>query len=135
MENENIRWKQRFEHFSKAYRLLEATQARAELNEAEQAGLIQFFEMTFELGWKLLKDYLEEQGFQISSPRDSIKTAFQSGLIEDGTIWLQALKDRNLTVHTYNQALAEELSARIRQEYFPNLKALYQLFHEKYHTS
>lgn len=54
----------------------------------ERAGMIQFFEMTFELAWKLLKDYQEEEGFIVKSPRDAIKQAFQYQLIKNGQAWL-----------------------------------------------
>ncbi|WP_342774217.1 nucleotidyltransferase substrate binding protein [Aquibacillus sediminis] len=52
--------------------------------ELERAGIIQFFETTFELAWKVLKDYLEAEGYVAKSPRDSIKQAFQAEIIEDG---------------------------------------------------
>lgn len=81
----------------------------------ERAGLIQFFEMAFELGWKLLKDYQEAEGYTISSPRDAIKQAFQSGLISAGHDWINALEDRNLTTHTYNEATAAAVEEKIRQ--------------------
>ncbi|MDC3413872.1 nucleotidyltransferase substrate binding protein [Aquibacillus sp. 3ASR75-286] len=45
---------------------------------------MQFFETTFELAWKVLKDYLEVEGFVANSPRESIKQAFQVEIIEDG---------------------------------------------------
>ena len=62
-EFKDIRWKQRFENFDKAYKLLEKYSTKKKLSELEQAGIIQFFEMTFELGWKVLKDRLESDGY------------------------------------------------------------------------
>jgi len=62
-EKQDIRWKQRFVYFSKAFKLLEQTIAIKKPSEAERAGLIQFFKMAFELAWKVLKDNLEEEGF------------------------------------------------------------------------
>ncbi len=86
----------------------------------QRAGLIQFFEMTFELAWKMLKDYLEEQGFlDVNSPRSVLKKAFEIGLISDGHQWLQCLQDRNLTSHTYNEEIAIEIETTIRQTYYP----------------
>jgi len=67
-----------------------------------------FFEVTFELSWKLMKDYLEAQGFQVKSPRETIKQAYQSGLIDNGHVWIDTLTDRNLTVHTYDEELAKK---------------------------
>jgi len=77
--NKEIRWKQRFVNFDKAFQALERTVAIENPSEAERGGLIQFFEMAFELSWKTLKDYLEAGGFQVKSPRDVLKQAFQSG--------------------------------------------------------
>ena len=130
-EKQDIRWKQRFVHFSKAYNLLEQTIAIEGPSEAERAGLIQFFEMAFELAWKVLKDYLEEEGFVPVSPRETIKQAFQSGLIMDGHLWMEALKDRNLTVHTYEEKIAIAVEERIRNAYFPILEKLFQDFSKK----
>ena len=64
----------------------------------QRAGMIQFFEMCFELSWNAIKDYLEAQGFgDLKSPRASLKKAFQIGLIDEGAVWLKGLEDRNLT--------------------------------------
>ena len=127
----DIRWKQRFNHFKKAFVLLEQTVAIAAPSDAERAGLIQFFEMSFELAWKVLKDYLEEEGFRVVSPRETIKQAFQAGLIGDGRIWMEALQDRNLTVHTYEETIALAVEKKIREAYYPALAALFQEFSEK----
>ena len=56
--------------------------------------------MTFELGWKVLKDYLELAGHIVKSPRETIKQAFQNEIINDGHIWMDALSVGNLTTHT-----------------------------------
>ena len=102
--NKEIRWKQRFVNFEKAFQTLERTVVIENPSEAERGGLIQFFEVAFELSWKTLKDYLEAGGFQVKSPREVLKQAFQSGIIQDGHAWMEALEDRNLTAHTYNEA-------------------------------
>lgn len=100
--------------------------------ELERAGLIHFFEMSFELSWKVLKDYLEAEGFVVKSPRESIKQAFQIELIVDGHLWLEALSKRNLTAYTYDEELAKKFVEEIREEYVPMLKALYdKLLEEK----
>lgn len=128
MSNQDIRWKQRFKQFEKAYALLQAAISVERPSVIERAGLIQFFEMAFELGWKLLKDYQEAEGFVIRSPRDAIKQAFQSGLVSDGHSWINALEDRNLTTHTYNEQTAIEVERKIRQDYYPLLVQLWQTF-------
>lgn len=124
-ELKDIRWKQRFENFNKVYILLERYSKESELNELEQAGIIQFFEMTFELAWKVLKDYLEKDGFIVKSPREAIKQAFQNDLINDGHIWIEALANRNLTTHTYDSELANKIVKEIIDKYFPEIKIMH----------
>ena len=128
MNNQDIRWQQRFQQFEKAFALLQIAIAIEQPSITERAGLIQFFEMAFELGWKLLKDYQQAQGFTINSPRDAIKQAFQSNLISAGHAWLDALDDRNLTVYTYNEQTAVAVEQKIRQVYYPFLLELQQVF-------
>jgi nucleotidyltransferase substrate binding protein (TIGR01987 family) len=129
--SQDVRWKQRFAHFRRAFLLLEQTLTIAQPSDAERAGLIQFFEMSFELAWKVLKDYLEQEGFTVISPRDAIKQAFQAGLLEDGHVWIEALKDRNLTVHTYEEKIALAVEQKIRDAYFPALSAMRTLFESR----
>ncbi|PIR26839.1 MAG: nucleotidyltransferase [Deltaproteobacteria bacterium CG_4_10_14_0_2_um_filter_43_8] len=125
MNQKDIRWKQRFQNFENAFFNLENTIAISNPSIAERAGLIQFFEITFELSWKTLKDYLESVGFQTASPRETLKQAFQEGTIQNGHLWIKALEDRNLTTHTYNEATAQKVEKLIREDYFPLLKQLH----------
>ncbi len=131
MNDKDIRWKQRFNQFDKAHELLASAIQIKKPSVLERAGLIQFFEMAFELGWKLLKDYQEAEGFQIRSPRDAIKQAFQSNIIGEGHDWMQALEDRNLTTHTYNEETAAEVERKIRTDYYPLLVQLHETFSKK----
>ncbi len=127
MDNiKDIRWRQRFENFEHSYKLLEKYLKKPIETELERAGIIQFFEMSFELSWKLMKDYLEAHQLYVKSPRDTIKQAFQIGLIDNGHIWIDALTDRNLTVHTYDEELAEKMIKDINTIYFLELKKLYE---------
>ena len=103
MNNKNIRWKQRFENYEKSYNFLKKTCKKDELSEIERGGLIKFYEMTFELSWKMLKDYLEEQGFLLNSPKEVLKQSFQIGIIDSADIWIKALLSRNLTTHIYDE--------------------------------
>jgi len=120
-----VRWKQRFENFAKAYNLLSSYIDIPPENNLERAGIIQFFEVSFELAWKLLKDYLAAQEIRVLSPRDAIKQALQTELIEDGHLWIAALADRNLTVHTYDEEIARKMVLDIKEKYFPELEKLY----------
>ena len=131
MIEEDIRWIQRFSNFERAFLLLQDSLKTEQLSILERAGLIQFFEMTFELSWKLLKDYEETEGFIVKTPREAIKQAFQSGLISNGHDWIDALQDRNLTAHTYNEETAIAVEAKIRDKYFQLLAELYAYFQNK----
>jgi len=131
MNTHDVRWRQRFDQFVKSFALLESAMAIEKMTVIERAGLIQFFEMAFEQSWKLLKDYLEAEGFTIASPRQAIKQAFQSGLVTDGHAWISALEDRNLTTHTYNEQTASLVEQKIRDAYFPLLKSLHAVFHDR----
>lgn len=125
MNKKEIRWQQRFQNFEKAFLLLERSVTLEPLSEIERAGLIQFFEMAFELSWKTMKDYLEAQGFLVKTPRETIKQAFQIELISDGQTWLLALEDRNLTTHTYDEETAMQIERLIKEKYFPVMKDFY----------
>jgi nucleotidyltransferase substrate binding protein (TIGR01987 family) len=127
----DIRWVQRFNNYDKVIKLLESALQITNPDMVQKAGIIQFFEMSFELAWNLVKDYLEEQGFvDVKSPRSALKKAFETGLIENGHSWMDLLTDRNLTAHTYDEEKATELEVLIEEKYFPILKALHEKFKE-----
>lgn len=123
---EDIRWKQRFSNFEKAFMNLDLAVKISDPDTVQKAGIIQFFEICFELGWKVLKDYLEEKGIaEIYFPRDIIKKSFEFELIQNGSVWLEALKNRNLTSHTYDEAMADKVIYDIKNRYYLVLKDLY----------
>lgn len=125
MNAKTIRWKQRFQYFEKATDKLKEGGEISNPDDFQKAGLIQIFEISFELAWKIMKDYLEAEGFlEIKSPRDAIKQAFNIELIVQGHLWLEALENRNLSVHTYNEALANEYVNNIKNNYLPLLLEL-----------
>jgi len=128
---EDIRYLQRFENFEKSFLLFKNALEISSPSLVEKAGIIQFFETTFELSWKLMKDYLEYSGYDIKSPRDSIKTAFQTELINNGNSWLEALMDRSLTAHTYDEVFATEVYEKIKNHYSRLLETLYVKFKEE----
>jgi nucleotidyltransferase substrate binding protein (TIGR01987 family) len=118
------RWEQRYANFQKALSQLESAVDLEEYSDLERQGLIQCFEYTIELAWKTLQDLLEVKGYTDKGPNPVIKKAFQIGLIEDGTEWAEMLKSRNETTHTYNEAIALEISQKIKTDYFPLLDQL-----------
>jgi len=128
MTEQDVRWLQRFSNFKKAFNQLDSavqlSEAR-ELSDLEKQGLIQAFEYTYELSWNMIRDYFRWQGNTgITGSRDAIREAFANGLIEDGDGWMQMLKDRNRTSHTYNEETAQEILKNILQLYHPLFGAL-----------
>jgi len=124
MENDT-RWKQRFDNFSKAFKMLNDFIEKENLNKFEEQGLIQCFEYTFELAWKTLKDYLEKEGYDLTTPRETIQKAFKIQFISTGHDWIDALDKRNLMTHTYNENSAKEALSLIRDKYYFIIKELY----------
>ncbi len=119
MENQEIRWIQRFNNFRKALKQLTKFIEKGELNELEEQGLIQSFEYNYELAWNTIKDFYEHQAEAgIQGSRDAIRLAFKRGLIEDGEIWMEMINSRNLTAHTYNEDTASEIVADIFENYY-----------------
>lgn len=123
--NIELRWKLRFVHYEKAYKRLADAVKRKKYDELEQAGLVQTFEFTFELGWKTVKDLLMQEGFEVTTPRQTIKEAFQAGYIENGKLWLDALEKRNLMAHIYDEDASKAAIKLIKEKYFPMLEKLY----------
>lgn len=125
--SEDIRWKQRLENYAKALRQLTRFIEKGELNEFEQQGLSQCFEYTYELAWNCIKDLFEAQGeVGIIGSRDAFRLAFKRGLIENGESWMEMIKSRVLTSHTYNEDVAEEIANNIVIQYYPKFIRLHQ---------
>lgn len=94
-----------------------------ELSLLEKQGLIQAFEYSQELAWKVMKDFLEYQGNQnIRGSRDAIREAFKVSIIEDGEVWMQTIQTRNLTSHGYDKQMAEEVVQVITDDYISIFK-------------
>ena len=128
MKNQDIRWIQRFQNYKQALsRLTEAvalSRQRA-LSDLEQQGLVQAFEFTHELAWNVLKDYLEEQGYVgIIGSKNATREAFKNGLVDDGEAWMDMIKARNLTSHTYQTKIVEGIVKEILSRFHPAFVAL-----------
>ena len=130
----DIRWRQRFDNYQRALQTLSravALSAERPLSELEQQGLIQGFEFTHELAWNMLKDFLEAQGIAgLIGSRDAIRTAFKNGLLQEGETWMEMIKARNLSSHTYQLELANRLATEILQHFYPAFVALEQKMQE-----
>src|SRR5437899_1126417 len=116
-QNPDIRWRQSFHSFQKAFTQLSAAAnlaATRKLSELEQQGLIQAFEFMHELAWNTLKDFLESRGAtNLYASKDATREAFARGLIENGEEWMAMIQSRDRSSHTYNEKTANEIADAI----------------------
>ncbi len=97
-----------------------------ELNELERNGLIQRFEFTIDLSWKVMKDYLEDKGFSFKpSPKDTFRQAQESGFIDYAQVLIDGLEIRNELSHDYDGDKFEKSEKFLRDEIFPSIEKLY----------
>lgn len=128
-QEQDIRWQQRYANYHKAcQRLIAVTESGMtveDLSELEQEGIVQRFEYTFELSWKVMQDLLTYKGYEfMSGPNGTMKMAFEDGLISDHDGWRQMAKSRNTLSHVYDEEEAEAIVRLIFSQYAPLLKAL-----------
>ena len=125
-----IRWKQRFQNFDRAFVLLRDALENGPdaLNQLEKEGVIQRFEFSFELAWKTLKDFMEQDGFVFATitPRQVLKDAFAAKILADGQVWIDMLDHRNLLSHTYNLAKFEEAVNAVHERYLDAFDQLHE---------
>ena len=95
-------------------------------SELEKDGVIQRFEFTFELLWKTLKIILNFKGIIAKTPRDCLQEAFKIDLIEDESIFLDMMEDRNKTSHIYDKETSEEIFNQIKKKYVPAIANLHK---------
>ena len=127
MQDNDIRWLQRFANFTKALaKLAEVSEKREDdLSELEQEGMIQRFEYTFELAWKTLQDLLRYKGYiDIAGPNPVLEQAFKDGYLTDAEGWKAMKKSRELSSHTYDSETAEAIAESIRLSYYKLLDDL-----------
>jgi nucleotidyltransferase substrate binding protein (TIGR01987 family) len=124
----DIRWHQRLQNFQSAFNELDEAVALSNergLSKLEEQGLIQAFEYTYELAWNTIRDFYQNQGETgIQGSRDAIRLAFERGLIAEGNQWMEMIKSRTLTSHTYNRETARLIAGQILGSYHPLLKTL-----------
>lgn len=133
MYQQDIRWKQRFDNYIKAFSKLEEAVQEIQnkysideiknqddfLNDIIKEGLIQRFEYTHELAWNVMKDFLQEAGNNnIFGSKDATREAFASGLIQNGKVWMDMIQSRNKTSHTYNEETANDIFIKIINDYY-----------------
>jgi len=124
----DIRWKQRYSNYTKALARLADAVALAgerELSSLEEQGLIQAFEFTHELAWNTIKDFYHYQGESgLQGSRDATRLAASRELIENAHTWMEMIKSRNKSSHTYNEETADEITALTIESYYPEFEQL-----------
>jgi nucleotidyltransferase substrate binding protein (TIGR01987 family) len=95
-----------------------------ESSDIQRAATIQAFEFCFELGWKLLKARLREEGIDVATPKAAFRAAGDAGMIDSVEEWLGYLQLRNLTSHTYDEALSREVYAKVSDGFLSAARAL-----------
>jgi nucleotidyltransferase substrate binding protein (TIGR01987 family) len=114
--------------FANALAQFEAALEQEINTDLMRAGCIQYFEFTFELAWKSIKQVAEEMGLAAcTSPRACLKAAFQQGWIDDETTWLDMLEARNRMAHTYDAKTALAIFDRLATYCQPMNKLLARL--------
>jgi nucleotidyltransferase substrate binding protein (TIGR01987 family) len=112
-----------FSDFSHALeRLKESLREPLSKGDIVVDGVIQRFEFTFELAWKLAQKALSYSGVNVNAPRFVIKEAFKAEILKDGDRWIDMLEDRNKTVHLYDEKSALEIYEKIKEDYYPLLE-------------
>ncbi|MCY4552925.1 MAG: HI0074 family nucleotidyltransferase substrate-binding subunit [Candidatus Poribacteria bacterium] len=76
------------------------------------------------MAWNTLKDFLQTQDLKLYGSRDTTRAAFKDGLIENGEAWMEMIRHRNLTTHTYNESIANEVVSALLNTYFSEFEAL-----------
>ena len=99
----------------------------AETNDIYRTGIIEQFNLSFELAWKTLQEIMRIHGIEeasTGSPREILQLAYKIGFISDSEVWLLMLKKRNTSVYIYNEDEVDEMILLIRDSFIPALTAL-----------
>lgn len=127
--NKFPRWQYRFVNYKNALEELRKALSQQFHSDLERDGTIQRFEFTLELAWNLLQDYLIDTGYQgLKGPKNILVEAFSLGYIRDGNVWMDMLKDRHKTSHTYDEVDSIVIFNKIKTVYVQRLDELEKFF-------
>ena len=123
------RWHLRLDNFLATLASLEASTllaSKRELSDLEKAGFVQQFEVCWEAGWKAMRDYLYAVGSPVDVPvaRNVIRAAFETNLVSDGDMWVEAMKARNIMSHEYDCSAFGKTVTKISADFLPLLVSL-----------
>ena len=121
-----------YDSFKKAFLKLKEFVETDDGSEKDRGAIINAYQYTFELFWKTLQKYMQQQEMlDEQGPGSVIRTAFQYNIIDNGPLYMSMLKDKNLVTHTYKEDVAEKIHCRIREEYIDELEDFIKYFDEK----
>ena len=118
------RLQERIENFNKAFNLFDIackSYLNEPTNEVNKLAIVQAFEIVFELGWKVIKDYLKTKDIEVFTPRDTIKTAFNTNILPSAQIWIDMAKDRNASSYEYNEDKINIILKNISTVYYKEI--------------
>jgi nucleotidyltransferase substrate binding protein (TIGR01987 family) len=124
------RVKRTFLDFEKAFYNLKSAVEKA-VDDLDIDGTIKRFELCYELSWKIIKLHLEDLGIICKNPRDCFKQAKINNLIEDESIWMEMIENRNQLVHEYSSEFSKEIFKKIKSDYVAILENLYKNMKER----
>lgn len=126
----------KYENFRKALNNLNDIYGVEEpYSNITRSGCVNLFEICFELSWKVMKEVLENHGYdegKTGSPKMVLKTAYSAGLIDDETIWIKALQARNNVAHSYNENIADSIISETKSDYVSMFEKLDKVLLEKW---
>ncbi|WP_163528711.1 HI0074 family nucleotidyltransferase substrate-binding subunit [Halobacillus ihumii] len=131
MDNLERKINQSMANLEQAITRLEEALSEDQSNSLIVDGTIQRFEFTIELYWKTLRRLLLSEGIETKTPKETLKSAYKAGWLQDEQAWLQMLKDRNETSHTYNEETANQILSNINS-YFPEMLSTFKVLRKKY---
>ncbi len=115
----------KLENYQRALARLSEAVNEPNPNEYVYDAVVKRFEFVYELAWRLMKAVIEYKGgSEPKFPRDVFREAFAGRIIRDGEVWLDMMKDRNLTSHTYDDVYAREVYERVKSMYMVHFQTL-----------
>lgn len=126
-----IRWRQIFENYEKAYKELNKHKDRIFETDLEKAGYIHYFEIALEFAAKVMIAYLDAKGKPIEDPRKAVMELARLGIIQNKRTWFRAQNRKKLPLYLHkNEKLFDELILDIHNTYLPELETFWERLNE-----
>lgn len=122
MENQDIRWKQRFENYFETFEKSIINYPNP--SDLEKSGIIRQFGFAYEFTLNTMKYFLNKDLNQIIGPKEILELALQNNLIEDKN-WLNMIESKSLALEIYNESILENEYQKIKNIYYPLIEKFY----------